>query len=576
MFQSLKQMLYSNIIITCSLILFLLLILFIAYIEPHIKFSNKVPTVPFWVTLLPLFNKDIDQRDLWFKYILPKIEKFGIVKIFFAGRWNLLVADPEYMNQLFKYEYKIYKKSGNNEKISNSLLAHYTGTNIISAHGSQWKKFRNILLPGFLNFNDYSIVFKNSKLFCKLILSFLENNTKHCTENEILTTAKNAFSTGNLINKNSEKSFLVSDKKVAIEKGSYDHNKINIKKVSCSSSTKSKKNGSILISTLVQKLCLANISEIALGLDIGTLSDDHSFLYESLITVKKEIFKPLFMTFPFLDNWVMSRKATKHNIDDFKNALFLQIQKSLITNYRYEQETYLNPAANLIKNNVSGVISNKELLDNLTIILVAGHENPQLLLTSVIYMLAKHTWVQDDIRKELFSLERNSDKDDNNLLLLGKSIMLNSVIYETIRLYPPIGQLINRKTSKDCFMTSSKHQPIFIKEGTYIGYNNFGLQRQVNVWGKDSNKFKPTRWGSTIEEINQQWKIKKSKAEIGAFHGGNRNCIGEEIALNIMRITIFEMIKQFEWKLADDWKEKFTSSGPICPVGLKITLTSLI
>lgn len=565
MFQKSNYMEHLIIIITFGLSPLFLLFLFVAYVEPHNKFSNKIPTVPFWVTLLPLFNANIDQIDLWFKYILPKIEKSGIVKIFFAGRWNLLVADPEYMNQLFKYEAKVFKKSGNNEKISNSLLAYYTGTNIISAHGSQWKKFRNIMLPGFLNFNEYSIVFKNSKLFCKLILTTLEIDKKH-------------FGGSNLKNKNSESFFLnSSNKTVGIEKGSGDHNKIYInKKDSCEISPKIEQNGSVLISSVVQKLCLANISEIALGFNIGTLSDEQSLLFESLVDVKKEIFKPLFMTFPVLDNWLSSRKTTKYKINHFKNALFLQIQESLINNYRYEQETYFNPAANLIKNNVSGVINNKELLDNLTIILVAGHENPQLLLTSLIYILAKHQWAQDDIRRELLSLENNSDDYDKKLSFLSKSIILNSVIYETIRLYPPIGQLINRKTAKDCVMTSSKHQTILIKKGTYIGYNNFGLQRQANVWGKDSNKFIPSRWGITIEEINEQWKIKKSRAEIGAFHGGSRNCIGEEIALNIMRITIFEMIRQFKWKLADNWKEKFTASGPICPDGLKIALTSLI
>ncbi|OBA25754.1 cytochrome P450 [Hanseniaspora valbyensis NRRL Y-1626] len=503
-----------KIIITFGLIPLLLFFSYIVFIESQVKFSTNTPTVSFWVSFIPFFNKNIDQRKIWFKYIQPKIDKTGIVKIYFAGRWNLLVDDPEYMNQLFKNEYNIYHKSGNNEKIPNSLLAYYTGTNIISAHGNQWSKFRKILLPGFLNFNNYSIAFKNGKLFCNLISSSLEQNSNNINFKEETLTK-------------------------------YDN-----------------------ITT--------NISEISLGFNIGTLTDEKSVLYDKLNLVKKQIFKPLFMAFPFLDNLpIKSRQITKQNIDSFKENLFLQIQSNLISNFRYEQESYLNPAANLIKNNAKGALTKKELLDNLTILLVAGHENPQLLLTSLIFILAKYKWAQNDIRKELLSLIINDYADNTKLALLGQASLLNSVIYETIRLYPPIGQLINRKTAKNCYLTSSKHPAIYIKKGTYIGYNNFGLQRRENIWGKDSNEFKPSRWGENITEINGQWKKRKSNCEITAFHGGNRNCIGEEIALNIMRITICEMVTHFEWNLADDWVEKFTPAGPICPTGLKINICNI-
>ena len=572
-----------KIIITFGLIPLLLFFAYIVFIESQVKFSSNVPTVSFWVSFIPFFNKNIDQREIWFKYIQPKIEKTGIVKIYFAGRWNLLVDDPEYMNQLFKNEYNIYYKSGNNEKIPNSLLAYYTGTNIISAHGNQWSKFRKILLPGFLNFNNYSIAFKNGELFCNLISSILEQNSNNINFKKESLTECDSISNDDISQSeySNQISLTPSNDRLEIknrlnkEKSTSTLN-LNRRKEMNLSALKGKPDFSISISDFVQRLCLANISEIALGFNIGTLTNEKSVLYEKLNLVKKQIFKPLFMAFPFLDNLpIKSRQITKQNIDSFKENLFLQIQRNLISNFRYEQESYLNPAANLIKNNANGVLTKKELLDNLTVLLVAGHENPQLSLTSLIFILAKYKWAQDDIRQELLSLKMNDYADNTKLEFLGQSSLLNSVIYETIRLYPPIGQLINRKTAKNCYLTSSKHPPIYIKKGTYIGYNNFGLQRRENIWGKDSNKFKPSRWGDNITEINGQWKKRKSNCEITAFHGGNRNCIGEEIALNIMRITIWEMVTHFEWNLADDWVEKFTPAGPICPTGLKINIKNI-
>ncbi len=82
------------------------------------------------------------------------------------------------------------------------------------------------------------------------------------------------------------------------------------------------------------------------------------------------------------------------------------------------------------------------------------------------------------------------------------------------------------------------------------------LASKKNHVCKDANKFVPERWGSNIDEVSDQWKTRKFLAQIGAFHGGNRNCIGEEISLNIMRITMFKMITELEWKLSSDWIEK--------------------
>jgi cytochrome P450 len=38
----------------------------------------------------------------------------------------------------------------------------------------------------------------------------------------------------------------------------------------------------------------------------------------------------------------------------------------------------------------AGLWSEKQLLDNLTVVFVAGQENPQLLMISALYLLAKH------------------------------------------------------------------------------------------------------------------------------------------------------------------------------------------
>ena len=49
-----------------------------------------------------------------------------------------------------------------------------------------------------------------------------------------------------------------------------------------------------------------------------------------------------------------------------------------------------NLGARLIAARDGGVLTKKQFRDNLNVLFVAGQENPQLLLISMLYLLAKH------------------------------------------------------------------------------------------------------------------------------------------------------------------------------------------
>lgn len=112
---------------------------------PPRNFPKNIPTIPFYYALLPLF-KDVDQAELYRQYLKDPLEKHGAVKIFFGGRWNILVRKPSYVAEMFKYE-DIYAKTGNQIKIPHSLVANYTGENIISSHGQKWKLYTSVIKP---------------------------------------------------------------------------------------------------------------------------------------------------------------------------------------------------------------------------------------------------------------------------------------------------------------------------------------------------------------------------------------------------------------------------------------------
>ena len=94
-------------------------VLFSYFSSPR-KGVGGIPTIPFWVALTPLV-KDVDQQDIFTKYIENPLRKHGAASIFFAGQWNVLIHKPAYPAEVFRRE-DIYQKSGNYSKIPHSVL----------------------------------------------------------------------------------------------------------------------------------------------------------------------------------------------------------------------------------------------------------------------------------------------------------------------------------------------------------------------------------------------------------------------------------------------------------------------
>ena len=145
---------------------FLLVSVFYLFLLPP-KYPQGIPAVPLWVSMIHFF-KDADQCEIYDKYIKEPSRTHGAVKLFFAARWNVVVHRPRYLSEIFKHG-GIYEKSGNQKKIPHSVLAEFLGDNIISSHGSTWKRYRDIIKPGLQRTVDIDKLAQNAEKLCDLI-----------------------------------------------------------------------------------------------------------------------------------------------------------------------------------------------------------------------------------------------------------------------------------------------------------------------------------------------------------------------------------------------------------------------
>lgn len=458
----------------------------ISAVFPPRKFPRNIPTIPFYVSFLSLYT-DLDQKQIYEKYLKEKLEKYGAVKIYFASRWNILVTRPEYLQQMFKEE-DVFAKSGNQKKIPFAVLSRYTGDNVISAHGKVWRLYRSVLTHS-VQFPEKAPVSKNSEKLVKLIERAIDDEAK------------------------------------------------------C-----------LPVADFLQKYSLQNICESMLGVDfklLDSLKDQE--LHQKLKSVKAQIFKPIYMNFPFLDGLpIPSRNKARNDVDSFRSYFTNKVKEA-----QSEPEAKKDLAGfKLFEALQMGKITEQQFADNVVIILVAGHENPQLLFTSVLYVLAKYPEWQSKVREELKSM---------TLEEIENSKTLNSILFEVLRMFPPLGQIINRKASRDTLLGSSIHIP----KGTYVGYNNFATGRDSSYW-KFADRFLPERWGDSNDEILKNYKVSKIRCSLASFHGGRRACLGEKFALFEARVFVKYIVDNFKMELDPTWREKLTPAGPICPMMLRI------
>ncbi|EEP75703.1 conserved hypothetical protein [Uncinocarpus reesii 1704] len=475
--------LFSTGLLAVAIITILLLFVAAYLFSPPGSFPRNIPTIPFYYALLPLV-KDNDQEVLYRRYLEPLFEKHGAAKIFFGGRWNILVQRPSYIAEVFKFE-DIYAKSGNHVKIPHSVLAEYTGDNIISAHGENWKLYRSVLQPPLQQDQDPEPIWRNARLLIDLLFE----------------------------------------------------------------EQKSSAGGSVLLPQLLQRYTLANLAEGLLGTSFETLQRKDAALHEFQMQIKPLIFSPVFMNFPFLDHLNLpSRKKARQLARQFASKLCAVVQQG--HQHAHNDKSTSNVGCSVIGAFEEGILTEKQFRNNMVSVFLAGHENPQLLLVSMIFLLGEHQAVQEKVRRELFSL----GDDELAYPVLQSAPYLTSVIYETLRMYPPISQLINRCTTRPVLLGGK----IPLPAGTYVGYNAYATNRDQEFWGADADEFKPERWGQTAEDINTMFRKANAKGAFISFHGGRRVCLGQKFAMFEARITMAAVLRSVEWKIDPAWPRMMT------------------
>ena len=180
-------------------------------------------------------------------------------------------------------------------------------------------------------------------------------------------------------------------------------------------------------------------------------------------------------------------------------------------------------------------LTDQEIQDEVDTFLFEGHDTTTSGMCWTLYCLAKHPEHQEKVREEVRSVLMGREwleYDD-----LKELKYTQWCIKEAMRLYPPVF-FISRETTEDVEL-----EGYHIPKGIRVGINIRSIQRNSDTW-ENPDEFDPLRFHPSNCEGRHPF------AYI-PFSGGQRNCIGQNFALNEERVVIASIVNRFKLSLVE-------------------------
>lgn len=230
---------------------------------------------------------------------------------------------------------------------------------------------------------------------------------------------------------------------------------------------------------------------------------------------------------PYLVWWFTASGSLKKHLDLTEEAR--QILKRIVNERRVSglrQNDLLDMLLDA-KYDDGEPMSEEQLIDEILILFVAGHETTSNALTFTFQLLAQHPKWQDKIVEEISSIEKET-KDTMALVTSAK--VCQQVIEESMRLYPPAYFIDRVNIEEDSF------NGMHFKTGSSLLFSIFEIHRHPELW-EQPDAFMPERFSEGGRQYSSQY---------FPFGAGPRKCIGNNFAMFEMIIAVSQLVSRYK------------------------------
>jgi cytochrome P450 len=472
----------------------------IAYLLRTPPHLRKLPRVSFIKLVKALFAKR-SSDEYYSEVLAPALKHRGIASMQWLGRWIIVVSNRQIASQIFR-DTSLFEKTKSDFP---GLFAKFVGpSNILKNNGEEWKKHRKPANPIF--HQKFS-----PEVFVTCIEAALDSLSDRVTKNQ-----DEPVKVDDLM------SYMTLD---VLGKGIFS---VDFEAIKCEGSSR------------------------------------YYYLYSSIMN---EVSNPLYFLIPYLNRYPMGNMAKAYkNLEEFNGfiqSLIDQRRKDMNEHKFDNSKDLLSTLLRETAKNHEDPLTDEELVHNLNVFFVAGHDTTANTLSCGMYYLAKNRHVQDKLRKEIYDTLQIQTGTEKVVIPTAGQIKqmdyLGLFIKEVMRLNPPISQIF-RTITEDYPLPDDN---IVLPKGTTVNLSIYSAHHDPKTY-QNPEKFDPERF------LNGKYDTDVYMP----FGGGSRMCIGFNFSLMEQKTYLIMLLQRFDIHIKsnnpDFDKLRIKGMGMIKPTDLKL------
>lgn len=272
---------------------------------------------------------------------------------------------------------------------------------------------------------------------------------------------------------------------------------------------------------------LIEMRRVALLILLGCLfrvefARDMERMWQPILKLLEYISPGLWIIFPNLP-----RPTYKNAIRDMDAYLFKIIRERRAELQRDENA---RQHSDLLTRLCLADLSADVIRDQLLTMLIAGHDTSTALLAWTMYLFGTYPEMMEHARQETIDI---LTFDAPTIEQLNRLQVLENIIKESLRLYPPIHIGNRRATENVCVMDYE------IPRDTRVMYSIYLSHRDAQYWN-DAEKFCPERFEHSLNVPPLTYT---------PFGGGPRNCIGAAFSQIEAKVVLANLLLHFDFEL---------------------------
>jgi cytochrome P450 family 9 len=200
------------------------------------------------------------------------------------------------------------------------------------------------------------------------------------------------------------------------------------------------------------------------------------------------------------------------------------------------------------KNIKNHVWTDDEIISQGFVFFFAGFETTTNLLQMCAYELAKNPDIQDQLIEEIDAVRESLNGEPVTYEIINQMKLIEMVILETMRIWPPSPHAGNRKCTKEYTFETDDGKSVKINPGDNIYYPVLALHYDEKYW-PNPKQFDPYRF-------SDENKLNIHPATYLPFGIGPRSCIWSRFGLIEAKLLLYHFLTDFKFQMCEKTPKK--------------------